>query len=427
MRNYFCRRMKFKIKSKSARKGLTCLDCGAPLQGNENFCSYCGQKNDTRHLSFKRYFADFFDNFFSFDSKLYRSIYALVFKPAFVAKAYIEGKRTRYANPFRLLLHISIVYFLLNGFFSMLSSEDNEKDDKTAKTEKTSKKTSRKDIYFHRLDSIFESDHLKTFFNNDSISQQKKDSVYKTLLIRVFSRKYKLSSKKYLEKNDYRLMRGLPIVERYFSAKGFEYDGTAGKQLRENFNQYPWTKKISYFSDFMSFTGKDNVSKIPNGKAILDSLKLPKTKFNAQIAGAALKLKQISGDKKKRGEFIDSILSKVTISLFFILPIFTLFFTLFYIGQKSGYTENLVLVFNIQTVFFIVLLLDLLIGTVFSTSWILIILNLWFIYYLYRSLRNFYGQSRWLTILKMFLFIMPAYLTLASVGFLTISTLSLLF
>ena len=51
--------VKFKPKV-SQVKGLDCLNCGQPQTGNENFCSYCGQKNSTKKLSFGVFVIDSF-------------------------------------------------------------------------------------------------------------------------------------------------------------------------------------------------------------------------------------------------------------------------------------------------------------------------------------------------------------------------------
>lgn len=53
----------WKAKNKQV-KGLECLNCGQPLNGSENFCSYCGQKNTTSKLSFGVFINNIFSGFF---------------------------------------------------------------------------------------------------------------------------------------------------------------------------------------------------------------------------------------------------------------------------------------------------------------------------------------------------------------------------
>lgn len=61
-----------------------------------------------------RYFiAEFFNDYFSVDSKFFRTIYLLVLKPGRLTVAFCEGKRVSFIQPFRLYLLISFSYFFL--------------------------------------------------------------------------------------------------------------------------------------------------------------------------------------------------------------------------------------------------------------------------------------------------------------------------
>ena len=95
-------------------KGVECLNCKAPLKGDENFCPYCGQKNDMRPLSISLYFNNFLSNFFNFDGRIWRTVRYLIKTPGKVPLDYVSGKRVVYSNPFKFLLQVSILYFLLS-------------------------------------------------------------------------------------------------------------------------------------------------------------------------------------------------------------------------------------------------------------------------------------------------------------------------
>lgn len=76
---------------------------------------------------------ELFNGFFSFDAKFWRTIIPLLINPGKVTKDYIEGKRSRYSNPFRFYLTISIFFFLILGvsnniekFKSFKNGEDKE-------------------------------------------------------------------------------------------------------------------------------------------------------------------------------------------------------------------------------------------------------------------------------------------------------------
>lgn len=95
-----------------------CLNCDQPLDKSEIYCHFCGQLNSTKKLSFDDFFTEFFAGIFAYDSRFYRTISALFLKPGKISKDYIEGKRQRYANPFRFYLSASIIFFILWGLTS---------------------------------------------------------------------------------------------------------------------------------------------------------------------------------------------------------------------------------------------------------------------------------------------------------------------
>ena len=90
-------------------RGTKCLNCFQPLDRSEKFCHNCEQLNSTKKLAFN----DFFNEFFADDSRLYRTLSSLLFNPGKISKDYIEGKRQRYANPYRFYLTASIIFFII--------------------------------------------------------------------------------------------------------------------------------------------------------------------------------------------------------------------------------------------------------------------------------------------------------------------------
>ncbi|HET8884989.1 MAG TPA: DUF3667 domain-containing protein [Salinimicrobium sp.] len=99
----------------TAYRGLKCLNCLTPLDISDRFCSYCGQKNSAKKLNFNDFFNEFFAGIFAYDSKIYRSISALLFHPGKISVDYVNGKRNSYVNPFKFYLSVSILFFILYG------------------------------------------------------------------------------------------------------------------------------------------------------------------------------------------------------------------------------------------------------------------------------------------------------------------------
>jgi len=140
------------------------------------------------------------------------------------------------------------------------------------------------------------------------------------------------------------------------------------------------------------------------------------------------KLKEYSGRNMEANAkaFLNSLVSKISIALFFLLPIFTLFVWFMYLRKRLSYMEHLVFVFNTQTVLFLLLLIFFFVDLVMGTEnqwWLTFCL---FSLYLFLALRGFYRQGFFKTIVKYFV-LNSVYFVLASVGFAVISGVSFLF
>lgn len=88
-----------------------CKNCATEFKGN--FCPNCGQstKEMDRPLSFLIY--DFMGNMFAFDSRFFRSLYTLIFRPGKLTRDFVEGRRQRYMSPLKLYVFVSFVFFLI--------------------------------------------------------------------------------------------------------------------------------------------------------------------------------------------------------------------------------------------------------------------------------------------------------------------------
>lgn len=88
-----------------------CLNCGTPLSGP--FCSACGQREHSRIISLGLLAKEAVGDIYHVDSRLWRTLRALISKPGLLTVEFIAGRRARYVPPFRLYLVVSIVLFLL--------------------------------------------------------------------------------------------------------------------------------------------------------------------------------------------------------------------------------------------------------------------------------------------------------------------------
>jgi hypothetical protein len=101
----------------------TCPNCGAPAHGP--FCYACGQseKGMIRHLS--EVLSDLADIVFNVDSRVFRSLGDLYFRPGYLTTEYLAGRRARYVTPFRLFFFLSIIaFFAIQMALPQINSND---------------------------------------------------------------------------------------------------------------------------------------------------------------------------------------------------------------------------------------------------------------------------------------------------------------
>jgi hypothetical protein len=88
-----------------------CLNCGEVLSGQ--YCSYCGQRAKVRVISLWELTRDVIGDLFELDSRIWRTLRPLVFRPGFLTAEYLRGRRVQYTPPFRMYLVISVIFFLV--------------------------------------------------------------------------------------------------------------------------------------------------------------------------------------------------------------------------------------------------------------------------------------------------------------------------
>ena len=89
-----------------------CPNCGHSVSGMK-YCPNCGQKNVSKKLSLSQLIKDFSSDYFTFDSKFFHSLIPLMFKPGFLTREYVEGRRSTYILPLRLYIFTTFIFFLV--------------------------------------------------------------------------------------------------------------------------------------------------------------------------------------------------------------------------------------------------------------------------------------------------------------------------
>jgi hypothetical protein len=91
-----------------------CKNCGAPLTGR--YCVNCSQAADVHVPTTRELFHELLEGLTHSDSRLWRTLYCLWFKPGKLTEEFIAGRRVAYLPPFRLYLIASILFFLIASF-----------------------------------------------------------------------------------------------------------------------------------------------------------------------------------------------------------------------------------------------------------------------------------------------------------------------
>jgi|GEM_PF-3289838 hypothetical protein len=405
------------MPTQTNHKGLECLNCGQPLHGDENFCPHCGQHNDTRKISIKEIVLHFFGGFFAFDNLFVKTLIPLLTKPGKVSKEFINGRRKSYTNPFIFLLHSAIVFIIINSLVQLL--EISKKQD--LKSEQLQ----------HQLKV-----NIENFFSvNQNVQTLKDSSVAKIekekLLHGLLSQNMRLVDS--IEK-DY--ARDKEAV-RFNIGGSYAFQKNTSKKMKDYQIQYEMNLSGSdslYLTEIIPFqldlkNGKwENMYNFANHDSekptleVLEALHLKPSSWNVFVYE---KIKDVVsfGDSidEKAGVLWDKMLGKLPMSLFIVLPFFTLILSLLYIRHPYSYTEHLIFVFNNQSVVFWLMLMLVISEAIFGeNSWINNLFRLGFFiyihYYMYKALQYFYGQSRVKTLLK-YVILSTAYVGFVLLGF----------
>jgi hypothetical protein len=104
---------------KKLNKSEYCLNCKEKI-GENNYCSNCGQLNTDKKITLRQIIKEFLGEYFTFDSKFFRSITPLLFKPGHLTREYLDGKRVNYILPLRLYVFTTFLFFFIVTFNTKL-------------------------------------------------------------------------------------------------------------------------------------------------------------------------------------------------------------------------------------------------------------------------------------------------------------------
>jgi hypothetical protein len=97
----------------AAVPAVACENCGAPVPGK--YCGACGQRREAPVHSLWHFTRLATEDLTHADSRLWRTLAALLFRPGLLTREFLGGRRARYLPPVRLYLVLSVVFFLVAG------------------------------------------------------------------------------------------------------------------------------------------------------------------------------------------------------------------------------------------------------------------------------------------------------------------------
>ena len=385
-------------------RGVECLNCGHPLDISDKYCPNCSQANSTKKLTLKDFFDEFFSGLINYDSKLLKTLYALLLRPGRITKDYVNGKRVTYTNPFRFLLSLAFLYFLMFTYNSQFDDWDDAAKDFDGTIYNGSPFKFNTDSGGLEVDSVALEKQSKATQNTlDSLKKSNPgimvglnnlDSIKKADP-KLFSKMGNLDSLGVFIKDIEKTQRK---KDSFMNADPSGYF----KTLEEKSGMDGFSKKAEFFGLYIK---KDTLKNFEQARNLYHIEESTTNKMAFNLSNSIWKV------MSEPGTWVNETISKLPFVIFFFMPVFTIFIWLVYIRKNYTYTDHLIFSFHNQSLLFILLILSLTLDTIFNmdSSGIFLLI---FAFYLYKAMRKFYGQGRFKTIVK-YIFLNTIFMILA--------------
>lgn len=322
----------------------SCLNCGHPLELSHRYCPNCAQLNSTKSLTVRDFIEEFLGSIIDYDSRLFRTIRAMLFRPGQISLDYINGKRVTYTNPFRFLLSLSIIYFLLQQLMGNYRDLDRFALDKSAKIK-----------------------------SEQPVNRDSTDRV-----------------------SDVRERQGRNPIKLMLKSNATDQDSLLLVNPKKSIEAISGGLLHRFFAKTSAFVKLIQEHELTQFEEAMDRFDLKDTdedRFCFESAQSVWRLTQ------EPGSFINVLLSRLPLVVFFFIPLFSIFPWLMFIRKKYTYTDNLVFGFHIQSLFFILLLLGLLAEGLSDINFTGIAVTI-FSVYLFAAMKRFYKMGTFRTIIS---------------------------
>jgi len=325
-------------------KKTTCKNCEQEFQDSFKFCPYCGQ-NAKDDLTIRVLFYNTISNYFDIDARFFKSLIPLMFRPGYLARKFVEGKRLQYLHPAQYYLFASVIFFFI---FSFQAREYNQKVDKALK-------------------KGFENEALLEF---DSIPNKALDSVSVAKLTQPLKENQVITGM-----DDEELERLDSIIKN---------SASADKDLNLSFD-YDKEKLDS----LIAINAPE--AEMLKAMGMKDDDGFLKKRFYTQL----LKFQKNSG-----GGILQAFIDSIPIALFVLLPIFAFILKIFF-WRRGSFSHHLVFSFYYFSFLFVIWGIILLANLLWEVQgWINLITGLSTYLYLILAVKHFYRQGYILSFFK---------------------------
>ena len=337
----------------------SCKNCDAPLKEEFKHCPECGQKVDD-DLNLRVLFNNTISNYFSIDARFFKSFIPLMFRPGFLARKFVEGRRLQYLHPAQYYLFVSVLFFFILSFNVR---EYNATVDKVIKKGYEIEK-GQDSLNINPIDSTVVADVVSPVLSNPNIATGLSDEERKVI------------------------------------------DSVLTKELSQ-----PKKNVVDF-----GYNTKKLDSLIEAGASEDEMIRSIGISENPNMIQRAFARQVIKFHKQEGGGIVQAFFDTIPIALFFLLPVFAFILKIFY-WRKGPFSYHLV--FSFYYFSFLFIILGILIGVnhfLWDIPGWLSGLAIFYTYiYLWLSMRYFYKQGFFLTFFKSgvivfinMLFILPA-------------------
>jgi len=326
-------------------KNTSCKNCEQEFQETFEFCPYCGQSSK-EDLTIRVLFYNTISNYFDIDARFFKSLIPLMFRPGYLARKFVEGKRLQYLHPAQYYLFASVIFFFI---FSFQAREYNQKVDKALK-------------------EGFESDNVLKL---DSVPIKTLDSVDVAKLTQSLKDTQTITGM-----DNEELERLDSIIENSANTN------ISGTRMDFGYDKHKLDSLIT--------AGAPEAEQL-KAMGMKDDDGFFKKRFYTQL----LKFQKNSG-----GGILQAFIDSIPIALFVLLPIFAFILKVFF-WRRGSFSHHLVFSFYYFSFLFVLMGLILIANLLWEVpDWINLITGLSTYLYLLIAVKHFYRQGYILSFFK---------------------------